>query len=259
MNAQRVPVLMYHRVDRPENAAEHKYCIEPGLFYAHIQALARAGWQAVSADSFLYWLDGKQTLPELSFVLTFDDGFLGVYEHAHPVLKQHNWPATMFLVSGLIGQTDRWPKTGNPAAYNYPLLDKHQINIMQREGWSFHGHSRDHCDLTTLSETELDEQVSGCREDLIALGLNPRFFAYPYGRFGEREASVVRSAGYEAAFSVQPGFNRQVVDRMRIRRLDVFGTDTPAMLLRKISFGSNDGSFRTYARSLTRRFTARFF
>ena len=250
---------MYHRVDRPKNTAERKYCVDPRRFSAHVQALARAGWQAVSAERFFDWLDGRQALPELSFVMTFDDGFLGAYEHAHPVLKAHKWPATMFLVSGLIGETDRWPKTGIPAAHNYPLLDKHQIDVMQCEGWSFHGHSRNHCDLTTLSETELDEQVAGCRSDLIALGLNPRFFAYPYGRFGEREAAAVRSAGYEAAFSVQSGFNRQDVDRMRIRRLDVFGTDTPAMLLRKISYGRNDGSLTEYARTLTRRFTARFF
>ncbi len=250
---------MYHRIGQPKNAAERKYCVEPQRFSAHVQALKQAGWQAVSADSFIDWLDGKQTLPDLSFVMTFDDGFLGVYEHAHPVLKAHNWPATMFLVSGLIGQTDSWPKTGNPAEHYYPLLDKHQISVMQREGWSFNGHSRNHRDLTSLSKEELDEQVSGCREDLLALGLNPRFFAYPFGRFGEREASAVRSAGYEAAFSVQSGFNRQDVDRMRIRRLDIFGTDTPAMLLRKISYGSNDGSLTEYVRILTRRFTSRFF
>jgi hypothetical protein len=32
------------------------------------------------------------------------------------------------------------------------------------------------------------------------------------------------------------------VDRFRIRRLDVYGTDSAAMLLRKIHLGSNDGS-----------------
>lgn len=259
MSEMRVPVLMYHRVGEVQNDQERKYCISAERFAGHMRSLNRAGWRAVSIDNFFAWLDPHTELPERSFLLTFDDGFLDVYEHAHPVLKALGWPATMFLVSGLIGQTDSWPKTGNPVAHSYPLLDKHQINIMQREGWSFHGHSRNHCDLTALSETELDEQISGCRKDLLALGLNPRFFAYPYGRFGEREASAVRSAGYEAAFSVQPGFNRQNVDRMRIRRLDVFGTDTPAMLLRKITLGGNDGSLTEYARSLTRRFTARFF
>jgi len=259
MNAIRVPVLMYHRVGEANNDWERKYCVSPQRFADHMHTLARAGWHAVLIDDFFSWLERHSELPERSFLLTFDDGFLDVYEHAHPVLKALGWPATMFLVSGLIGQTDSWPKTGKPVAHSYPLLDKHHIDIMQREGWSFHGHSRNHCDLTTLAENELAEQISGCREDLLAFGLNSRFFAYPYGRFGEREASAVRSAGYEAAFSVQPGFNRQDIDRMRIRRLDVYGTDTAAMLLRKITLGGNDGSLTEYARSLTRRFTSRFF
>ena len=45
-----------------------------------------------------------------------------------------------------------------------------------------------------------------------------------------------------------PGFNRRDVDRFRIRRIDVYGTDTPAMLLRKIRLGSNDGSLGHAAR-----------
>jgi hypothetical protein len=53
---------------------------------------------------------------------------------------------------------------------------------------------------------------------------------------------AARQAGYRAAFSTQPGFNRRDVNRFRIRRMDVFGTDTPAMLLRKIRLGSNAGS-----------------
>lgn len=257
MSAVRVPVLMYHRVGEVHDTAERKYCIEAQRFSGHMHALARAGWHAVSSEDFHAWLIGEGDLPEQSFLLTFDDGFLGVYEYAHPVLKALGWPATMFLVSGLIGQTDRWPKSGNPVANNYPLLDRNQIDVMRNEGWSFHGHSRSHRDLTTLSDTELDEQISGCREDLLQLGLKPRFFAYPYGRFGDREASAVSAAGYEAAFSVQPGFNRRDVDRLSIRRLDVFGTDTPTMLLRKIAHGSNDGSLTTYARSLTRRLATR--
>ena len=43
---------------------------------------------------------------------------------------------------------------------------------------------------------------------------------------------------------MQPGFNRGDVNPFRVRRLDVFGTDTPRMLLRKLQLGSNDGSLR---------------
>ena len=50
-----------------------------------------------------------------------------------------------------------------------------------------------------------------------------------------------------AAFSTQPGFNRRDVDRFRIRRIDVFGTDTPGMLMRKVRFGTNDGTLSNLA------------
>jgi hypothetical protein len=53
--------------------------------------------------------------------------------------------------------------------------------------------------------------------------------------------SAARQAGYQAAFSTQPGFNNPSVNRFRIRRLDISGTDTTAMLKRKIRLGTNDG------------------
>jgi len=42
--------------------------------------------------------------------------------------------------------------------------------------------------------------------------------------------------------SFESGFNRPGENAYQIRRLDVFGSDTPAMLLRKIRLGTNDGS-----------------
>jgi peptidoglycan/xylan/chitin deacetylase (PgdA/CDA1 family) len=80
------------------------------------------------------------------------------------------------------------------------------------------------------------------------LGEKVQYLAYPYGRFNERVLSTARAAGYEAAFSTQPGFNRHGVDPYRIHRLDIFGTDTATMLVRKLCFGSNDGSWRQTAR-----------
>ena len=64
------------------------------------------------------------------------------------------------------------------------------------------------------------------------------------GRLNEQVIDSTRTAGYEAAFSTQPGFNRRDINHYRIRRLDIFGTDTATMLARKIFFGSNDGSWQ---------------
>lgn len=243
MSAVRVPVLMYHRVGQAHNDWERKYCVSASRFADHMHTLDRAGWRAVSISDFFSWLDGKLELPDQSFLLTFDDGFLGVYEHAAPVLAEMGWPATVFLVSQLIGQRDTWCEAHNPSGVTYPLMDATHIHTLREQGFSFHSHTRNHADLPTLDDAALADQLAGSRQDLQnLLGESVDYLAYPYGRYDDRVLNASQAAGYSAAFSVQPGFNRRDVDRFRLRRLDVFGTDSSAALRRKITLGSNDGS-----------------
>lgn len=243
MNAERIPVLMYHRVGEAHNDWERKYCVSPQRFADHMRTLARAGWRAVSIEDFFAWLDGRAELPGQSFLLTFDDGFLGVHEHAAPVLTALGWPATVFLVSQLIGQRDDWCEAHNPSGVTYPLMDASHIRELRGQGFSFHSHTRNHADLPTLDDSQLHDQLAGSRIDLQALlGEETAYLAYPYGHYDDRVLKAAHAAGYQAAFSVQPGFNRRDIDRFRLRRLDVFGTDSAAALRRKITLGSNDGS-----------------
>jgi len=257
-HAHRIPVLMYHRIGAAGNAWEARYTIGPENFAAQMQALARRGFRAVSIDSLVAWLEGGAPLPEGAFVLTFDDGFRGVREHALPVLERLGWPCTVFLVSDLIGGRDAWTQAENPSGATYPLLDESEIRDMMRRNVSFHSHTRSHADLPTLDDTQLADQLAGSRAALSRLlGHDVPYIAYPFGRLDERVEAAARAAGYRAAFSTQPGFNRQDVNRYRIRRLDIFGTDTPAMLLRKIRFGSNDGSLAQACRYYFDRFKSR--
>jgi peptidoglycan/xylan/chitin deacetylase (PgdA/CDA1 family) len=258
MTAVRVPVLMYHRVGEANNDWERKYCIGAQRFSDHMRTLARAGWRAVPIDDFFAWLDDRMELPEQSFLLTFDDGFLGVHEHAAPVLAELGWPATVFLVSQLIGQRDTWCEAHNPSGVTYPLMDASHIRELRGQGFSFHSHTRNHADLPTLGDGPLNDQLAGARKDLQALlGEEVPYLAYPYGHYDDRVLQAARAAGYRAAFSVQPGFNRRDIDRFRLRRLDVFGTDSAAALRRKITLGSNDGSLAHSLRYGANRVLAR--
>lgn len=242
-NTVRVPVLMYHRVGDAQNAWEARYAIAPDNFAAHMETLARKGYQAVGIDALVNWLEGGTPLPEQAILVTFDDGFRGVGEHALPVMEKLGWPFTVFLVSDLVGQEDVWTRASNPSGVTYPLLTEDEIRDMQRRGVSFHSHTRSHASLPTLDDTQLADQLAGSRQTLTKLlGHDVPYIAYPFGHLDERVEAATRAAGYRAAFSTQPGFNRKDVNRYRIRRLDIFGTDTPAMLLRKIKFGGNDGS-----------------
>lgn len=249
---------MYHRIGDPADDWERKYCIEPSQFERHMRALAKQGLRACALDEFMRWLSGDGALDENAFLLTFDDGFRSVYEHAAPLLAELGWPATMFIVSASIGRHDAWTARDDSARKTYPLLGRGEIETMARQGFAFHSHTRNHRDLTTLQGSDLRDELAGARRELEdLLGTTVTCLAYPYGRYDESVIEAARAAGYTAAFSVQPGFNRRDVDRYRIRRLDVFGTDTAPQLLRKIRFGSNDGSLANAVRYYAGRIAER--
>lgn len=254
----RVPVLMYHRIGTAHNDWERKYCVSPHEFEGHMRRLHSAGWRAISLEDFFAWLDGRTDLPTKSFLLTFDDGFLGVWEHAAPVLKLLDWPATVFLVSSLIGRRDEWCAAQNPSGATYPLMNAEQIRDLARNGVTFQSHTRSHVDLSQLSGEALSRELSGARTDLEALLERPvRYLAYPFGRHNDQTMAAARDAGYLAAFSTQPGFNRRDIDRFRLRRVDVFGTDSAPALMRKIKLGSNDGRLANAVRYKAARLFAR--
>ena len=256
-HAPRTLVLMYHRIGISLNAWERKYCVSPNQFVKHMKALAHAGYQACSLDAFMAWMNGIADLPDRAFLLTFDDGYQSLYTHVAPVLAKLGWPVTVFLVSSLIGKTDVWCQAENPDERSYPLISASEIRELAECGFTFQSHTWSHADLTTLSDEALDRELTGSRESLEALlGKPVRFLAYPYGRHNDHVVEMTRAAGYFAAFSVRPGFNRRGQDFFRIRRLDVFGGDSTAGLLRKMSLGSNDGTMLTRARYYIERLTA---
>lgn len=239
----RAPVLMYHRVGMAKGDWEARYCIAPARFRAHLAALSDAGYAALSLEQFARWRSGDERVPERSVLISFDDGFMGVYEHAAPALQEAGWPAVMFIVSALIGGHDEWSRAEHPHGATYPLLGWREIAAMRASGWAFGSHSRTHADLTTLDDAALADQLARSKTELEdGLGEPVDAMAYPYGRFDARVAQAARTAGYALGFSTRSGFNRRGEDAHALRRIDVFGTDTAAQLLRKVRLGTNDGS-----------------
>lgn len=243
-SSERAVVLMYHRVGDANNSWEKKYCISPEMFSRHMCALYRAKMVPCTIDDFVAWMLGKKQLAEKSFLLTFDDGFKGVYDYAAPVLKELGWPATIFLVADLIGKTDAWCSNFNPSGHTYPLMSYSEIGELSMQGFDFHSHTCTHPDLSSLADDAVSDELSRSRQIIQKLSTSSvDYIAYPYGKYDDRVLSAAKKTGYAAGFSVRPGFNRPGQSLMEIRRLDVFGTDSPNMLLRKVRLGSNNGGY----------------
>jgi peptidoglycan/xylan/chitin deacetylase (PgdA/CDA1 family) len=179
---------------------------------------------------------------------------MGVHDHALPVLASLGWPATVFLVAGKIGQQSDWPVTTRYPMAPHPLMGRDQLLRIQAAGISLQSHSLCHHDLTTLDVEMLAADLAGSRERIAEIaGAMPDYLAYPYGRYNDSVCQAAAAAGFAMAFTVDSGFNSPGQDRYRIRRIDVFGSDSPAMLKRKIRLGTNDGSLGNLAGYYMRR------
>jgi peptidoglycan/xylan/chitin deacetylase (PgdA/CDA1 family) len=158
-------------------------------------------------------------------VLTFDDGYRNFYDYAWPVLKRHGFPATVFLVSGRIGDTTRW--LAGDGRGDTPLMDAACIRELRREGVLFGAHSVTHPRLSRIDADRMREEVSQSKQSLEELlDESVDHFCYPYGDYDREVMAAVRHSGFRAALTCMRG--------------DAAPGDDPLQLPRKaISFGDS--------------------
>lgn len=211
-------VLMYHGVDRVRAATDpHGMFVTPASFRAQVEQLLEAGFVPVSEQAYLDGLGGAP-LPRRAVLITFDDGYLGVGEHAAPVLASLGVPSVLYVPVGLIGGWSDWLDPG----HRHPLMTPGDLRSVRAQGMAVGTHGLDHSDLTTLSDAELRRHTVETRQVLEAVvGDQVRSFAFPYGNHDARARAAVRAAGYRAAFAVH-----RPVDGYAIRRIDVNASDT---------------------------------
>ncbi|MFC1688468.1 polysaccharide deacetylase family protein [Pseudomonadota bacterium] len=127
--------------------------------------------------------------------VTFDDGWEDNFDYAVPILHSLGIPATVFVVSGELVTV---PDTRR--------MNSAQLRTLADMGITVGGHSRSHGNLTRLSGLELNQELSGCKQELEQVTGKPvDFFAYPGGRFNQAVVAATKEAGYKAACSVIGG------------------------------------------------------
>lgn len=227
-------ILMYHLVDHAQSERERRFCTPPGEFRRQMEWLIRAGYQPVALGDIAA---GR----ERAVHITFDDGFACVLEHAAPVLREFGLPATMFAVSGRLGRTNDWmTERGFPER---PLLSAEGLHTLREFGFSIGSHTRSHARLTDLDPVAAHDEIAGSKTELEdRLGVEVRYFAYPYGKENPLVRDLVVDSGYAGACSTRSGFNRPGDDSFLLRRIDIFGTDRLWQFRQKIAWGINEAS-----------------
>ena len=156
-----------------------------------------------------------------SVVLTFDDGFADVFDHAWPVLKERSLPFTVYLASGLVGGEMRW-EGSTAKATGARALSWAQLAEMTGHGLcTVANHTRSHARPELLSTAELDT----CSDDIEEhLGSRPQHYAYTWGVPVPQLEPALR-ARFRSAATGEVGRNLPGFDPMRLRRVPVRRTD----------------------------------
>ena len=106
-------VLTYHRVlpegHRARETEQPGMLVSPELLAMHFEVLQRY-FTPVHLDDWLRAAKAGDPPPGRSLAITFDDGWRDNYDHAFPILKDAGMPATIFLVTDMVGSNYRfWP------------------------------------------------------------------------------------------------------------------------------------------------------
>lgn len=221
---RRLPILLYHHVGARRENTYPALTVSPHVFEKQIAWLKKNGYACISVRDWICWRKRKCSLPRRAVMITFDDAYADLCEFAFPVLQRYGFHATVFVVSGYIGQTSKWDSVNKFCPL--PLMSEQQIRYWQGEGIIEVGcHSHYHHDMTDLTDSDYLLEIHRSRELLQQLtGRAIDSFAYPYGRYNERLCRAVSHA-FELGFTTKPGLNCLGTPSFLQRRIQVFPGD----------------------------------
>jgi peptidoglycan/xylan/chitin deacetylase (PgdA/CDA1 family) len=203
----RPPVLCYHRVGGPLELGVTR--VARSVFARQMTALARGGWKTLTLEEFARRTDSVGARhavplhrgdPPREFLLTFDDGYASLAEHAYPVLEDLGFTATTFLITDYVGRLNTWDVryTWRRLAH----LDWPAIERWRARGLEFASHGATHRRLTWLDEARAADELGRSRAVLVdRLGPEAgQAVAYPFGARDRRIERLARAAGYGLGF-----------------------------------------------------------
>jgi peptidoglycan/xylan/chitin deacetylase (PgdA/CDA1 family) len=225
LGTEAVPILMYHVINPPPAGAKFPgLYVPPEEFAAQMQALARAGFHAVTMDQMLAnWTHGAPLPKGKPIVVSFDNGYQSQLTQALPVMRRLGWVGV-----------ENIQLTGLPPSQGG--LSQAQVSQLVSDGWELDTQGISHADLITLSASALHEQVAIAREEVRSRYHVPvNWFCYPSGHYNATVVAEVKAAGYVGSTTVVPGWANHAEDLYRLPRLRVLGGTSPQSLLAEIA------------------------
>ena len=205
----RIPVLMYHEVtgagewDGAVRKTNPAYCVTGEHFLQQMEHLAAGGFRSITLDELL--ADGPGTT---GVVITFDDGWDNNHSIVWPILAGQGLTATIFLVSGFIGQPG--------------YLSWEQVRELADAGISIQSHTVSHRPLGLLADGEIRSELEDSKKTIEdRIGRAVHHISMPQGVFDRRVIDLAARAGYRSVSNSEPGMRHMAGNPAVISRINV--------------------------------------
>lgn len=212
---QTVPILCYHRF----GGGGGKMTVSEANFAQQLDWLAKSGFHVIRLAQLLGFLEGREALPKRSVVITIDDGYESVHRVALPLLRRHDFPATLFVYTDFIGAGG--------------ALSWAQLQDLTASGLvDVQAHSKSHRNLIARMAGEGDAQYrqnleaeASVPRDLLEkrLPVSIRHYAFPYGDANELVLEALTRQRYRLGVTVNPGGNAFFAQPLLLRRTMILG------------------------------------
>jgi biofilm PGA synthesis lipoprotein PgaB len=270
---EKFTVLSYHEIADPGEALIPEYAVTPTMFVRQIDWLRNNGFHFVSIDDILSDRAGKTELPEKAVLITFDDGYASMYQHAWPILKMLKIPSVVAVVGsweedkGTVNFDGRkitrdklmtWGQLRELSQTGLVEIGSHTFDL--HHGILGNGQGNMEPAAVTrqyLPATRSYEQEGAYRarvdadlkrnSDLIKerIGKAPRVVAWPYGRYTYALRDMAIQLGMPIGLTLDDGGNMENTPLNAMRRvlvekdMDLPTLDTE-MQLRNQNLSDND-------------------
>lgn len=234
---QGVPVLLYHRIIE-EPLSSPVYAVSLTGFKKQMEYLCRAGYNTISCLELVEYVNGEISLPDKSFVITFDDGFRDNYE-AIKIANKYGFKSVLFIATEFIGcEYDYLPFIGEYSRDNFnkdkalrgkvSFLTVEQLKELKELGTEIFPHTANHRNLISADYDQQKKEVKDSQDRIHdVLGIDPELFCYPYGDYNEDTIKVLNCLNYYGAFAVRDGLNRNGDNPFTLKRHDVTDFSMP--------------------------------
>ena len=174
-------VLFYHDIHAGKKYTAMSTSIE--LFRKHIQIIRENGYEIVS----------KITKPNNQIEISFDDGFMGVYDNIDVIIEL-DISIQLFVVTSYL-DTENYLNRSQ-------LLE---LDTLSQIIVSSHTHT--HSILNRVSEKEVVIELETSKKLLEnILGKQVNSLCFPEGKFSNKVIKIAQKYGYNSIYSSLPGF-----------------------------------------------------